>query len=93
MSVLPRPLILVGLDAMDGELVKRWAQQGALPGFARLFETAAQGRLDSPTQVMQGSIWPSFVTGLNPGKHGLYFMAQLRPGVTELRRMRASWTG
>ncbi len=90
MSKTPRPLILLGLDAMDLCLVERWAREGALPGFRRLYATAAQGRLDSPTQVLQGSIWPSFVTGLNPGRHGLYFMSQLCPGSTELRRMLAS---
>ena len=90
MSTSSRPLILLGLDAMDVELVQHWAREGTLPGFQRLLETAAQGHLDSPVQVMQGSIWPSFVTGLNPGRHGLYFMTQLSPGTTELKRMLAS---
>lgn len=89
MSPSLHPLILLGLDAMDVELVQHWSREGVLPGFQRLFASAAQGRLDSPAQVMQGSIWPSFVTGLNPGRHGLYFMTQLSPGTTELKRMLA----
>ena len=83
------PLLMIGLDALDCELVGRWAREGALPGFARLYQEAAQGGLSSPTGVMQGSIWPSFTTGLDPSGHGLYFMAQLTPDHAGLRRMQA----
>lgn len=84
------PLLMIGLDALDSELVGRWAREGALPGFARLDRQAAQGALSSPTGVMQGSIWPSFTTGLDPSGHGLYFMSQLTPDYAGLRRMQAA---
>jgi predicted AlkP superfamily phosphohydrolase/phosphomutase len=85
-----RPLILIGLDAMDTELVRQWAADGALPTFRHLYRNAARGTLLSPCSAMQGSIWPSFFTATNPARHGLYFMAQVTPGSYDMRRMRAS---
>ena len=83
------PLILLGIDAGDIVLIEEWASQGLLPAFASLLQDAAHSRLETPAAVLQGSIWPSFATACNPGKHGSYFMMQMRNGSNEVSRVRA----
>jgi predicted AlkP superfamily phosphohydrolase/phosphomutase len=83
------PVILLGLDAADIVLIERWAAQGFLPTFASLFSTAAHGRLDTSATVLQASVWPSFATACNPGKHGSYFQLQMRNATNTLTRVRS----
>lgn len=83
------PVILLGLDAGDIVLIEQWAAQGLLPAFAALLSTAAHGRLETPASVLQASVWPSFATACNPGKHGSYYLMQMRRGTNALTRIRA----
>ena len=81
------PVILLGLDAGDIVLIEQWVAQGLLPTFASLFSTSAHGRLDTSATVLQASVWPSFATACNPGKHGSYFLMQMRNGTNTLTRI------
>ena len=81
-------MILLGVDAGDIVLIERWASQGFLPTFASLFSTAAHGRLDTSAEVLQASVWPSFATACNPGKHASYFRLQMRNATNTLIRIR-----
>jgi predicted AlkP superfamily phosphohydrolase/phosphomutase len=69
----PRSKILViGLDGATLDLIEPWAQQGDLPTFRRLMVEGAYGSLRSTIPPMTAPAWTSFMTGKNPGKHGLY---------------------
>jgi predicted AlkP superfamily phosphohydrolase/phosphomutase len=89
MRIRDTPVVLLGLDAADIVLIERWAAQGLLPAFASLFSTAAHGRLDTPATVLQASVWPSFATACHPGKHGSYFLQQMRNGTNSMTRIRS----
>jgi predicted AlkP superfamily phosphohydrolase/phosphomutase len=82
----PRRVLFVGLDAMDPGLLQRWARAGELPNLARLLAQGLVGRTESPRGVFVGALWPSLVTGVNPGKHGRHSWEQLVPGTYEVRR-------
>ena len=84
------PVILLGLDAGDIVLIEQWAAQGLLPTFASLLSTAAHGRLETSAAVLQASVWPSFATACNPGKHGSYFLMQMRNGTNTIGRIRGN---
>ena len=84
------PVILLGLDAGDIVLIEQWAAQGMLPTFASLLSKAAHGRLETSASVLQASVWPSFATACNPGKHGSYFLMQMRNGSNAIRRIRGN---
>jgi predicted AlkP superfamily phosphohydrolase/phosphomutase len=75
-----RPVILVGLDACDKDLVTKWSAEGRLPTLARLRETGAWGITESPPGLFVGAVWPSFWTSLNPARHARYCWEQLVPG-------------
>jgi len=88
-SIKDVPIIVLGFDAADIKLIEEWATQGHLPTFATLLDNAAHGKLDTTSAVLQGSVWTSFATGCNPGKHGSYFLMQMRNRKNEIARIRA----
>jgi predicted AlkP superfamily phosphohydrolase/phosphomutase len=73
-------LLVLALDMADGELIRHWSGQGHLPCFASLISSGTWMDLESTAQVLHTSTWPTFATGVQPGKHGVYFPYQPKPG-------------
>ena len=65
-------VVVIGLDALDRDLVIAWAREGALPTFAALMKDAAWGSIENPRGLVSGSSMPSLYTGVMPGRHGQY---------------------
>ena len=78
-SSSPRVLV-VGLDMGDGSLIRHWSRQGRLPHLAALAANGTWLELASTAQVLHTSTWPTFATGSLPGRHGVYYPYQPKPG-------------
>jgi predicted AlkP superfamily phosphohydrolase/phosphomutase len=65
-------LVVIGLDGATFDLLKPWAQEGRLPTLRKLLMEGTAGELQSTIPPMTAPAWTSFMTGKNPGKHGLY---------------------
>src|SRR5438128_11522073 len=65
-------LLVIGLDAATMDLIEPWAQAGHLPTLERLMSEGASARLLSTPNMHSASAWTSILTGLNPGRHGLF---------------------
>jgi predicted AlkP superfamily phosphohydrolase/phosphomutase len=74
---------VIGLDGASFELIRPWVKAGELPTFERLMHGGAHGVLRSPVPQSPPA-WASFITGCNPGKHGLYEWTQPRRGSYEV---------
>lgn len=68
----PNRVIVIGLDCATFDLIKPWAQQGHLPNLARLMAQGSHGVLRSTIPTISPAAWTSFMTGKNPGKHGIF---------------------
>lgn len=64
-------VLVVGLDGATFDLLGPWIDAGDLPNLQRLMRQGAWGRLRSTVPPVSSSSWSSFLTGVNPGKHGL----------------------
>lgn len=64
-------VFVLSCDGAPLFLVERWAREGHLPAFAKLLETGVKGDLESVYPPITGPAWTSFLTGRNPGKHGI----------------------
>ncbi len=62
----------IGLDGVPLELIKAWAEAGHLPTLKKFMDEGAVGQLASTMPPTSGPSWSTFVTGKNPGKHGIY---------------------
>ena len=81
----PRTLFL-GIDAGEPSLIQRWGDEGVMPVLAALRARALWGTTVNAPGIYTGSVWPSFHTGLEPGRHGRYFYRQLVPGTYRTAR-------
>ena len=69
----PSPqLLVIGIDSATFDLVGPWARAGELPNLARLMSEGVHGQLTSTTPPVSPPAWTSFMTGKNPGKHGIF---------------------
>lgn len=73
-------VVVFGVDGLDPVMLQERIDRGEMPNFARLM--ADQGRLASlgtswPPQSPVA--WSNFITGTNPGKHGLYDFIHVDP--------------
>src|SRR5882724_2551779 len=65
-------ILVIGLDAATMDLIEPWTAAGHLPALARLMHEGAAARLLSTPNMYSVSAWTSILTGLNPGRHGLF---------------------
>ncbi len=73
-------VFVFGIDALTPSLVRQWAGEGHLPNFARLIAEGCFGKLRSTGEFSSPQAWPSFMTGVKPGKHGIFSFLQRVPG-------------
>jgi len=71
--------LVLGLDGATFDLIKPWAEQNKLPTFKYLLEQGAHGILKSSIPPTSCTAWPSFYTGTNPGKFGIYNFENFKP--------------
>ncbi|RME81242.1 MAG: hypothetical protein D6775_14085 [Caldilineae bacterium] len=71
---------VIGLDGVPWSLLQPWIDQGHLPTLAHIQAHGAWGGLRSTIQFLTAVAWSSFMTGMNPGKHGVFDFARRIPG-------------
>lgn len=68
-----RPGIFVlGVDGMDPVILERMMQEGKMPNFKKLSHEGTLQELGTSTPPQSPVAWSNFVTGMNPGGHGIY---------------------
>jgi Flp pilus assembly protein TadD len=90
-------LLVVGLDALDWQLVDELIARGQMPTMAELVATGAHAVLDVPPPLISPVVWTTIATGVTPDVHGvLDFLetdpdGQPRPVGTASRKAAAVW--
>ncbi len=82
-EVPPRPfrkVFCVGLDGATFDVIDPMIEQGRLPTLARLLESGARGSLASTVPPLSAPAWVTFMTGENPGRHGIYHFRAMEQG-------------
>jgi len=65
-------VIVLGFDGLDHELTRQMIDTGRLPGLARLAQTGGFAPLGTSIPPQSPVAWSSFITGLDPGGHGIF---------------------
>jgi len=82
----PTKILFLEIDAGDKVVIRRGAEEGWLPNLKKLLDRGLVGDTLAPREIFVGGIWPSFYTGVNPAKHGIHSLTQLRTGSYEFYR-------
>ena len=91
-AMAPRQLI-IGLDAMEWDLVKKWATAGKLPTFARLMREGTQAELSTVADRFPDQAWSCLCSGVNPAHFARHFYTQYDPETGGLKHMPDSSPG
>src|SRR5262249_35079148 len=82
-SAAPRrerpPVIWLGLDAVDWEIVDRLVGEGRMPNFARLVREGYSAKLASFLPLVSPILWTSAATGTAPDVHRVLDFQEVDP--------------
>lgn len=74
-----RRVLVIGIDSATFDVIEPLVAEGKLPTMRRLMEEGTWGRLRSTVPPFSAPAWASFITGRNPGSHGIFgFLGPLR---------------
>ncbi len=65
-------VIILGIDGMDPRLLVRFAREGHMPNFKRLIDQGGFRMLGTSLPPQSPVAWSNFITGKNPGGHGIF---------------------
>ncbi|MBD3336508.1 MAG: hypothetical protein GF355_13430 [Candidatus Eisenbacteria bacterium] len=87
-----RPILVIGLDGATWDILDPWIEAGDLPNLAAFRDQSAWGNLRTVVPYLSPPAWTSAVTGVNPGRHGIFdFQRRIPQGniiLTETARSR-----
>ena len=72
-------VIVLALDGCDPRLLQRLIKENKLPNFARLASSGGLWSLGTTTPPQSPVAWATFLTGQDPGGHGLFDFLQRDP--------------
>jgi predicted AlkP superfamily phosphohydrolase/phosphomutase len=73
------PIILVGIDGLEWDVILPLLKRKQLPNIARLMENGYYSELDTIRPTDSPVIWTSVATGKDPKKHGILDFARHLP--------------
>jgi predicted AlkP superfamily phosphohydrolase/phosphomutase len=85
-------VIVLGFDGADPELLDRFMAEGELPSFRALRQQGSFLRLATSTPAQSPVSWSSILTGLNPGRTGIFGFVQLSPVDGSLQYTLTRWS-
>lgn len=74
-----KKVIILGIDAMDPNITEQLIQAGRLPNFSDLKAKGSYSHLTTTMPSESVVAWSSFMTGLNPGSHGIFDFIMRNP--------------
>ncbi len=94
----PRRMIVLGIDGMDPDVLQSYIDEGIAPNLEKLARSGGFMPLGTTVPPQSPVAWSSFITGMNPGGHGLFdFLAIDRatrePYMSSVRVLRSSDLG
>jgi predicted AlkP superfamily phosphohydrolase/phosphomutase len=71
---------VIGLDGVGLPLVRDLVARGVMPALGALMARGTAAPMRSSIPTISSVSWTGFMTGRNPGKHGIYGFTELKPG-------------
>ncbi len=87
----PAKILAIAIDGAESSLIEKWMNEGYLKNLASLRSKGSFGKLSSTADWLACSVWPTFYTSSNPGKHGFYNFLQWKSNKMEYDRPGPDW--
>jgi len=66
-----KKVVVLGLDGMDPKILRGLMEQGRAPNFSKLAARGSFQPLGTTMPALSPVAWSTFITGMNPGGHGI----------------------
>jgi len=91
-----RKVFILGVDGLDPKLLQQFVDAGSLPHFKKLISQGDFKPLKTTMPPLSPVAWSTFVTGMDPGGHGIFdFLHRhpktVKPEFSMSRAVPASW--
>ncbi len=71
-SVEAKKVMVLGIDGMDPKLLQKFVNEGVMPNFESLIAQGDFKPLQTSTPPQSPVAWSTFITGMDPGGHGIF---------------------
>lgn len=78
-NALSRKVIAIGIDGMDPQILRRFVADGEMPTFQKIMASGHFGELGTTMPPHTPVAWSSFISGTNPGGHGIFDFIHREP--------------
>ncbi|HEX5132929.1 MAG TPA: alkaline phosphatase family protein [Candidatus Krumholzibacteria bacterium] len=65
-------VVVLGIDGMDPAMLKRFMAEGRMPNFQQLINEGSFSNLETSIPPQSPVAWSNFITGTDPGQHGIF---------------------
>lgn len=76
---------MIGLDGVPHSFLQELAQRGIMPAMGKLIDSGHLHKMKASLPEISSVSWTNFMTGTNPGMHGIFGFTDLREGTYKLR--------
>jgi len=76
---------IIGLDGVPFDLLFKFTVSGVMPGMRKLVEKGHLYRMKASLPEVSSVSWTSFMTGTNPGSHGIFGFTDFRQRSYQIR--------
>lgn len=70
--MVAKKIFVLGIDGLSFELVNTLLSKNVLPNFAGIIKNGYLRRMNSTLPEVSSTAWSTFMTGVNPGEHGIF---------------------
>jgi predicted AlkP superfamily phosphohydrolase/phosphomutase len=77
-------VLVIGLDGVSHSLVESLAEGGTVPNLQELLSEGSFKKMHSVMPTVSSVAWSTYMTGTNPGKHGIYGFIDRQPDTREV---------
>jgi predicted AlkP superfamily phosphohydrolase/phosphomutase len=78
-------VIVLGLDGTPYTMIKKLTEEGVMPNLKAIIEEQQFQQMDTSIPEISSVAWSTFMTGKNPGEHGIFGFTDLEPQSYKLR--------
>lgn len=83
--VSKRPkVVIIGLDGVPYSLLKSYSEQGIMPNFKSMITEGSFYKMETSLPEVSSVAWTSFMTGKDPGEHGIFGFMELKDGTYDM---------
>jgi predicted AlkP superfamily phosphohydrolase/phosphomutase len=77
-------VVVIGLDGTPYTFMQHLLREGLAPNFARLLEEGDFARIHSVYPTVSSVAWSTYMTGVNPARHGVFGFVDRKVGTYEM---------